>query len=116
MTWRTGVRPRRATLRGAEYSDIGRGGDGARQVGGKRVAIPGATQNGVPLERADPATAQVMRDLGGCETAHPPHPGRVRVPKATPMAKTQSRIDSAHDSIRGTLPRKVQSALSERSA
>jgi len=116
MTWRTGVRHRCATLRGAEYSDVREGGDDARQAGGMLLSIPGSTQGGAPVQRADTETAEMLHNIGCCERPPYLHRRWVRVPKATPMAKTQSRIDSFYDSVRGTLPRKVQSALSERSA
>lgn len=116
MTWRTDVNDHCATLPGAEHSDPWGGGHDAWKVGGKLFAIQGAMAEGVSVKCADVETAEMLRDIGGCEKAPYLHRSWVRVPEATPMEKTRDRIDSSYDIIRSALPRRLQSALPERSA
>ena len=104
-----------AALPGAENSDPWGGGHDAWKVGGKLFAVVGAMDGGVSVKCPDVETADMLKDAGVAQKAAYFHKSWVFLPFGpTDAAEFTHRIQVSYDTIRASLPKKVQAALAER--
>ncbi len=104
-----------ARLPGAENSDPWGGGHDAWKVGGKLFAVVGAIDGGVSVKCPDVETAEMLTDAGVARKAAYFHKSWVFLPfGAADEAELAHRIGVSYDTIRASLPKKVQAALAPR--
>ncbi len=77
-------------------------------------ACIGTTADGVSVKTPGIETAQMPIDAGLAQGAPYCHRGRVRLPPDGAPEELRHRIRTAHDLIRGKLPRKLRTALAPR--
>ena len=97
---------------GAEVSDPWGGGHDAWKVGGKMFASIGAMGTGVSVKCPDVETADMLKDAGVAEKAAYFHKSWVHLPFGpTSDEEFLHRLRVSYDTIRSSLPKKVQAAL-----
>ena len=103
------------TLPGAEVSDPWGGGHDAWKVGGKMFACIGTMNDGVSIKTPDIETAELLIETGAAERAPYFHKSWVLVPfESADEAELSHRIGVSYDTVRTSLPKKVQAALAAR--
>ncbi|MBV7409978.1 MmcQ/YjbR family DNA-binding protein [Maritimibacter sp. DP1N21-5] len=101
-----------ATYPGAEVSDPWGGGHDAWKVGGKMFASIGAMGLGVAVKCPDVETADMLKEAGVAERAPYFHKSWVHLPfGATTEDEFRHRIRVSYDTIRASLPKKLQASL-----
>ena len=103
-----------ATLPGAEVSDPWGGGHDAWKVGGKMFACIGSVGDGVSVKTPDIETASMLIEAGVGEKPPYFHRSWVRLPWDCPEEELRHRLERSYDLVRGSLTKKVQSALPPR--
>jgi len=98
-------------LPGAEWSEPFGPGTDVWKIGGKIFAATGAGAEGVSVKCPDVETAEMLRDAGVARKAPYFHKSWVMVPFAEGEAQLDHRLRVSYETIRASLPRKVQASL-----
>ncbi|HCQ67636.1 MAG TPA: hypothetical protein DIU07_21965 [Rhodobacteraceae bacterium] len=104
-----------AALPGAEFSEPFGPATAVWKVGAKIFAAIGSEDRGVSVKCPDVETADMLRDAGVAEKAPYFHKSWVLVPFETAdAAECAHRIHVSYDTIRASLPKKLQARLAPR--
>lgn len=97
---------------GAKVSDPWGGGHDAWKVGGKMFAVIGAVNEVLSVKTDGVETAEMLIEAGLAAPAKYMHRSWVSLPLDAPEDELRHRIKESYRVIRGSLPKKMQAALS----